>query len=159
MPSAPLQKFICISVSQASHSSAHYVHRCCIRPVSKKKNLFKGLLDNNAYGHTHHDLELRCALHGGCLDLTTFSLHIFDSLALHQRILDSLFVFLKQDGMKTGRIRSGVLGIEGEGLCLRNNLRFFSFAHSRSCSRFGLDHSGHIKTRPADFFGSPPRNL
>lgn len=50
--------------------------------------------------------------------------------------------------MKTGRLRSGVLGIVGEALCLAESLcsLFVFFAYSRFRSRLGLDHSGRPKT-------------
>jgi hypothetical protein len=48
--------------------------------------------DNNAYGHTYHDLELRAPFNGGCLDLTISLTH--DCYRRwHQRILDFSFVF------------------------------------------------------------------
>lgn len=86
MPSAPHLKVLCIKFSQASSSARIYVQSVT---SGRQKNISRG--DNNAYGHTHHDLELR-APDGGCLDLT-ISLKHDCYRRWHQRILDFSFVF------------------------------------------------------------------
>jgi hypothetical protein len=63
--------------------------------------------------------------------------------------------------MKTGRFRSGVLGLVGEALCFAVNLTFCFLLHIHNLrSRLGRDHSGHDKNiRPVGFFDPPRRNL
>lgn len=82
---------------------------------------------------------------GGRLDLTTFSLYIFD---IGVASANRFFVCLsKQGGMDWMAIQSGVLGFEGEALfaCVRGiNLLGF-VAHSRSSRLSRLGHSGQKK--------------
>jgi hypothetical protein len=90
-----------------------------MRSVSKKK-FKKGILDNYATENAHQSRSRVCAApfqYGGCLDLTTFSLYIFD---IGVASANRFFVCLsKQDGMDWMAIRSGVLGLRERHSCLR----------------------------------------
>jgi hypothetical protein len=101
----------------------------------------------------NYDLELRCALRGGCLDLTTFSLHILDIVALHQRVLDISFVLRNRMGMGWMDIWSGVWVTE-RGLSVADFFLIFFSAHNDLLLDLRPVHPGLMKNIWAAVFSA-----
>ena len=90
MPRAPAQKLLHFAFSVFS---AHYVHECC-GSTGFQKSRGDYLITKHTNTHfLRSRVALRLLKQGGCLDLTTISLHIFDFGALHQRIYRFLLSF------------------------------------------------------------------